>query len=116
MKRRFTLLLIICGLISSHLIQTRIGCLSKSQNLKQRFDTKSLHLVQCNCDCDAWRAKGLYDSQRNLCGQCGHQHDVQPLIFVTKVAQAAAHREPAGVRVEEPKSALNMLIERYRRR
>jgi hypothetical protein len=113
MKRISSLILVAFALISSHLIQTRIGCLAKSQGLTVRFDTKTLHAVQCNCDCDRYRARGLYNPTHNECLNCGHQHDVQPLIIVTKIAQIAAER---NVAIEDPKHALQLLIDQYRNR
>lgn len=113
MKRLSSLLLVTLALISSHLIQTRIGCLAKSQGLTARFDTKTLHLVECNCDCDKYQARGLHSPTHNTCLNCGHQHDVQPLIIVTKIAQAAACR---NVAIEDPKHALQLLIDQYRAR
>ncbi len=111
MKRNFFLLIIISVLISTHFIQTRIGCLSKSKELKEEYDTKSYHPVQCTCDCAYHQAKGKLSTAQNQCLECGHSHDPKPLIIVTKIAHQAAEK---NISIDEPKHALQSLINHYK--
>jgi hypothetical protein len=111
MKRKTFLLIALFGMISSHLIQTRIGCLAKSKQLKEAFDTKSYHPVDCNCPCDLHQAKGRPTAPRNECLECGHFHDAQPMILVTKIIKTTLHRPDF---MHTPQESLQLLIGQYR--
>lgn len=100
-------------LTSSHVIHSRIGCLAKSQDLQEPFDTKTFHLVSCTCDCAYHAAKGKYCPARNQCLECYHSHDPQPMILVTKIVKMAM--EYPQNTFEDAPHALQRLINRYRR-
>lgn len=113
MKYSVVLLFVLLGASYHHLTYTRIGCLAKSQDLQQPFDTKSYHLVACTCDCAYHEAKGKYSPARNQCLECYHTHDPQPMIFVRKI-MLTAMKQPQNT-YENPQSVLQHLINRYRR-
>ncbi len=111
--KRFTLCLL--GLLlmaGTHPTYPRIGCLAKSYNLQQPFDTKSYHPVACNCDCASQAAHGKYSPARNQCLECYHCHDPRPLIFMTKIMAQGSPKGP--LTIEDAPTALQCLIKRYR--
>lgn len=114
MKRNLLLLLVIIALISSQLVQTRIGCLAQSKELKERFDTKAYHPVHCTCDCTSHQAHGKYTIAQNRCLECGHSHDPTPLIIITKIAQTIGKSKNAPS-IEHEKTALQHLIDQFNR-
>ncbi len=111
MKRTLLLIFLIISMISSHLIQTRIGCLSASKHLSEPFDTKAYHPVQCNCNCAYHEAKGMYSPAQNQCLECGHSHDPQPLFIVKKSIKTAINNHYT---IREASDALQLLINAYR--
>ena len=90
--------------------EPRLGCLSNSQELKERFDTKILHPVSCGCDCTLNRARGKYANRQNKCLECGHYHDPRPLIFVHKIIDQKKERSS----IENSQVALQQLIDKFR--
>lgn len=70
------------------LINSKPGCLSKSYQLKQKFDPKEYHAVQCNCPCDYWAMRGLKADSKSKCLQCGHAHNPGPNPYVPKNNQS----------------------------
>ncbi len=91
----------------------RIGCLAKSRELTEPFDTKAFHLVSCSCDCDYYAARGLYAPARNQCLSCYHSHDPSPTILVKKIVKIAM--ETPRYTIQEAPRALQQLINRYHR-
>ena len=86
MKRiQLTILLL---LLSAMPLLAKPGCMSKSQQLQQKFDTKAYHYVSCSCPCDSYRSKGLYLQKRNTCLQCQHQHDPRPVLILNSIPHA----------------------------
>lgn len=99
-------------LLGTNLAYGRIGCLAKSKDLKEPFDTKTFHLVACTCDCDYHMAKGKYCPARNQCLECYHSHDPRPIILVTKIVKMTQEYPP--YMLENAPQALQQLINRYR--
>jgi len=88
------------------------GCMSKSQKLKQKFDTKAWHYVACNCDCKNNAPKGLYVQKQNKCIECGHQHEPRPLIFMQQLAQ---NRTTQSAFPPSARASVQSAINRFRR-
>ena len=105
-----TMLLAICTAMASNSALSEVGCLDTSMHLKERFDSKATHLVQCNCDCRYHQAKGK-KGPRNQCIECMHFHDARPWIILQKLAHASTSRINIP---EDPKRALQRLIQRFR--
>lgn len=63
-------------------INGKAGCLSKSYQLKQKFDPKEYHPVECNCPCDYWAMRGLKTDAKSKCLECGHAHNPGPNPYV----------------------------------
>ncbi len=80
--KKLLILLISCAALASTLITAKVGCLSKSYHLKQKFDPKEYHLVDCNCPCDYWAMKGLSTDAKSKCLECGHAHNPGPNPYV----------------------------------
>lgn len=88
MKAKIALIAIIfLGLVAS-LTRPQPGCLDNSMHLKEKYDTKAYHAVECNCPCDTYAAFGRKSPDRNKCLECGHFHDAQPVAFIPKTVQA----------------------------
>ncbi len=113
MKRTLLFFVTFLILMSNQVSYPRVGCLAKSQDLKEPFDTKSFHLVACTCDCAYHAAKGKYCPARNQCLECYHSHDPQPMFLVTKIVKIAM--EYPRYTIEDGPHALQRLINRYRR-
>lgn len=76
MKKKFLLITnLLCAFLS---ITAKQGCLSKSYALKQPFDPKEYHSVNCNCPCDYWAMRGLHTNRQDKCLTCGHAHNPGP--------------------------------------
>ena len=99
--------------MSGHTLHARTGCLAKSYDLTQPFDTKELHPVSCTCDCDYHEAKGKYTSAQNQCLECTHFHYPRPLIFVTKIRQMSG--EFPQKNLFDLRRGMQHLIDQYKR-
>ena len=82
------ILVISCAALASTLITAKAGCLSKSYQLKQKFDPKEYHEVVCNCPCDYWAMRGLNSDAQSKCLECGHAHNPGPNPYVPQANMA----------------------------
>ncbi len=98
-------------LLSTFCAYGQPGCMSKSQNLKQKYDSKAWHYVACNCDCKKNAPKGLYAQKQNKCLECGHRHEPQPLIFMK---QTVAHNQKTSSFPPSARGVVQSAINRYR--
>jgi hypothetical protein len=112
MNRLLLLLIAIVVLITTHLTHPRIGCRANSYYLQERYDTKELHPVACNCDCAYHQARGNYNKAQNQCLACTHFYYPHPLIFLTKLDMAKKVTNAADM--PDARFHLQRLIERYK--
>ena len=83
MRIVYTILLLSSMILASIQMHGQTGCIDNSKHLEE-IDHKDLHFVSCNCDCK--RYPQLAD--RNKCTKCGHFHDIEPYIIVSRVDSA----------------------------
>ena len=91
------------------MINAKLGCLSNSYHLKQKFDPKEYHEVICNCPCDYWAMRGLKTDQKSRCIECGHAHNPGPNPYVPK--KEMVHSQPQ--REAHPFYGLEKIIFEY---
>ncbi len=96
------LYILFAGILSSNLLQAKIGCMDNSWHLKKtKYDSKEYHYVACDCPCKSTIA------DRNQCRCCKHYHDTEPWIIISR-----DHQNPAVTAkqsVPQPKNALHAL-------
>jgi len=110
---RHTMIWVLCLVTGVSISNAQPGCMSKSQGLKQKFDTKAWHYVACNCDCAKNDPQGLYAQKRTICIECRHRHEPRPLIIMsqtTPIRETTSLEFPPSAR-----AAVQMAINRYRR-
>lgn len=57
-------------LLSSQILNARIGCLHNSYEGERKYDHKEYHPVACNCPCE----KEYKIHADGTCSKCGHRH------------------------------------------
>ena len=77
--KRKTILFISSILFSTNSLFGTIGCMDNSYHIKQKFDHKRYHYVQCNCPCH----KYINSFVKGVCPQCGHYHDPRDFEVLT---------------------------------
>jgi D-lyxose ketol-isomerase len=88
MIKRILALLALNSLLSANLFAA-IGCMDNSYHLQKKYDTKSLHYVQCNCHCYA--KKALPTALK--CIECGHYHMPRAWYIVNQDGSTIAVEE-----------------------
>ncbi len=86
-----------------------VGCMDDSQHLKQRFDTKALHYVKCDCPCRSV-APGTH-----RCRKCGHIMVPQEQVYMTQADAHTAHKSKVTELLRNPNAKLKDLIRKYRK-
>lgn len=116
------LLLLTATLYMVAALKGSVGCMDNSQHLRQNFDTKAYHYVQCDCVCRS-RVPGT-----NQCTRCGHINVPQEQEYVSANAKPAVAKAMAvkgyGVTgkadheldnlMQNPDVKLKQLIAQYR--
>jgi len=60
-----------------------IGCQDNSFHLKKKYDHKTYHYVQCNCECHKWPQR-----PDGTCSKCGHRHDPgQGFVIIPELSE-----------------------------
>lgn len=106
-KKTIFLLLALLSLKAS--LNGAVGCMDNSRHLRQNFDTKAYHYVQCDCECRS-KAPGT-----NRCARCGHLQVPQEEEYVTQVDTDTQKESKFKSLMQNPDEKLKQLIERYRK-
>lgn len=106
MKKQITFSILLLFLAFT-VLKPKPGCLDNSYHLKEKYDPKEYHQVDCNCPCDYWAMRGLRTDRKDKCLECGHAHNPGPNPFVPdRITTKAQNKAPAR---------LQALIDRYNR-
>ena len=79
--KKIEIALTLSFLLAFMVVKPKVGCVDNSYHLKQKYDSKEYHYVECNCPCDTHAAFGLKSKYRNKCLECGHYHYADPQSF-----------------------------------
>ena len=80
--KKTLLLSIVLSFFSVDQINTAPGCQDNSWHLKKKYDAKTYHYVQCNCQCHKWP-----QAADGTCTKCGHRHDPGTWTILTKLPE-----------------------------
>lgn len=102
MNKKLGMIALIIGLmdlVATGTLKAKVGCMDDSKYLSEKFDTKELHYVQCNCPCKT------IVQPHNQCLFCRHYH-AEPSWEIIK---------PQPVRIKEPYLAPKLVLDPARR-
>ena len=70
-NRMYIITMLIIGMLdiaTTGTVKAKVGCMDDSKYLAEKFDTKELHYVECNCPCK------VIVQPHNQCLFCQHYH------------------------------------------
>lgn len=105
-----TLLLLTLTLYMVVALNGAVGCMDNSRHLRQSFDTKAYHYVQCDCPCRS-KSPGT-----NRCARCGHVMVPQEEEYITNIDGAGLKKSHINPLMQNPDQKLKELILKYRKK
>lgn len=110
--RKLMLVFFLALFTLTRVINSKPGCMDNSYHLKQKFDPKEWHEVECNCPCDYYAMRGLKTDIKSKCLECDHAHNPGPNPYTP---EAVAFYEEKLVREEPcPFYCVQKLIMKYK--